>query len=63
MIDILIGAVIILSVFIGVLFVVIGDLKKEIKEVVNSQHVQDEEIYELMKSQYQHSEIITYLTD
>jgi len=70
MIDILIGSVVMLCVVIGILFVIIGDLKKEIAEVTKTQHVQDEDIYELMKSHmniqdtlYQHSEVISYLAE
>ena len=70
MIDILIGAVIILSVFIGILFITIGDLKREIKEINSIQRVQDEEILILMKNHLhtqskisQHTEILEHLTD
>jgi predicted PurR-regulated permease PerM len=70
MIDILMVAVTVLSVLVGLLFFVISELKREITEVTNTQHVQDEDIYKLMKSNYnvqstlsQHNEVITYLAD
>jgi hypothetical protein len=70
MIDILIGLVIILGVAVGLLFIYIGELRKEVKEISSIQRVQDEDIYELMKTDYdtksilsEHSEIITYLAE
>jgi len=70
MIDILFGLVIILGVAVGLLFLYISELRKIVIEVDKEQHVQNKDIYDLMKKDYeirdmitQHAEIITYLVD
>jgi hypothetical protein len=63
MIDILIGLVIVLGVAVGLLFIHIGYMKKELEEFKGEQRVQNEDIYNLMKSQLQHSDIISYLIE
>jgi hypothetical protein len=70
MVDILMGLVIILSIAVCVLFMHIRYIKKDLEGIEGEQRAQNEDIYELMKANYnmksiisQHAEILTYLAD
>ena len=70
MIDILVGAVILLSVTVAFLFMVVSELKKIIIEIEKEQQFQNEEIVTLMRNHLkhqnillEHTEIIKYLIE